>query len=75
MDGAETSLQTARTSITGYQATVTDLQAKAAPLETDVARLLRLVNVFATLALLWLLVAQVGLLTQGYEWLRREDLT
>lgn len=74
MDGAETSLGTARASVTAYEATVTGLQAKAANLEADFARALRLFNGFATVALLWLLVAQVGLLTQGYEWLRREGV-
>jgi hypothetical protein len=73
MDGAQTSLRAARDAVEGYRQTVAGLQVKASRIEHTVARALRLLNVFATLGLLWLLIAQVGLLTQGYEWLRRED--
>jgi methyl-accepting chemotaxis protein len=71
---AEASLRQARDAVGSYQQTVAGLQDRAAHLEEDIARVLRIARAFATLALLWLLVAQVGLLTQGYEWLRREDV-
>jgi septal ring factor EnvC (AmiA/AmiB activator) len=68
LGGAEASIDTARASISAYQDTVAYLERATATLQTDFSRYHRVVNVFLTLFLLWLVVAQIGLLTQGLEW-------
>lgn len=69
--GANTTLRAAQDSVAAYRATVDDLQRSTARVEKDFARALRWANLFASLLLVWLAVAQIGLLTQGYEWWRR----
>jgi hypothetical protein len=85
MDGAEadlatiagnlgqlgTSLENAQALVVQYQDIVTDLQARSASLRESLPGWLRALRWGLSLVLVWLAVAQLGLLTQGWELIGR----
>jgi len=68
LGGVEESLAAARTGIADYRDTVAELDRQLDRAQRDARRLTRLGALAVTLFVLWLAIAQLGLLTQGYEW-------
>jgi hypothetical protein len=70
-----TSLESAQTVLTQYQEVVTDLQDLLASVQESLPTWLRWLRVGLSLLLIWLGIAQLGLITQGLELIGRSRAT
>jgi len=68
-----TSLDSAQTVLEDYEQVVGDLQGTLSYVEESLPGWLRVIRWSLTLVLIWLGVAQLGLITQGWELLRRSS--
>jgi hypothetical protein len=68
-----TSLDSAQTVLEDYEQVVGDLQGTLSYVEESLPEWLRVIRWSLTLVLIWLGVAQLGLITQGWELLRRSS--
>ena len=68
----ETSTRDALQVVTDYQAMVTGLQTKVDHAEQSLPNWLRTARWMASILLLWLIIAQIGLLLQGLELIRAQ---
>ena len=68
-----TSLQSAQKVLEDYQAIVSDLEGSVSSVRESLPRWLRTLRWGLTLALVWLGIAQIGLMTQGWELIRRHS--
>lgn len=66
----ETSTRDALQVVTDYQLMVTDLQTKVDHAEQSLPNWLRTARWIASILLVWLIIAQIGLMMQGWELLR-----
>jgi len=66
-----TSLESAQSVLVEYQLVVADLQTLAASVRQGLPEWLRLLRLAFSLVLIWLGIAQIGLLTQGWELIGR----
>jgi methyl-accepting chemotaxis protein len=71
MDDIGASMADAETVITKYQGIVGDLRGELVEVRRDLPGWLRAVQVGVSLVLIWLGIAQIGLLTQGWELILR----
>lgn len=69
----DASLADARSVVAQYQAVVADLQAEVVTIREGLPRWLRLLRWGISLTLVWLGIAQLGLLSQGLEIIRRSQ--
>lgn len=66
-----TSLEDARAVVSDYQRIIVDMQGAVSSMRNNLPEWLRWARFALTLALIWLGIAQFGLLTQGWELIRR----
>lgn len=71
VSGISASLENARTVLVEYQAVVADLQSLVTRSREGLPQWLRWLRIGLSLILVWLGIAQIGLLTQGWELIRR----
>jgi methyl-accepting chemotaxis protein len=71
MDDIGASMADAETVITKYQGIVGDLRGEIVEIRRDLPGWLRAIRVGVSLVLIWLGIAQIGLLTQGWELILR----
>jgi len=69
-----TSLESAQSVLVEYQLIVADLQTLAASVRQGLPEWLRLLRLAFSLVLIWLGIAQIGLLTQGWELIGRSHI-
>ncbi len=70
-----TSLESAQSVVVRYQGTVADLQALAASVRQGLPGWLRLLHLGLSFVLIWLGIAQIGIIIQGWELIRRGRAT
>jgi methyl-accepting chemotaxis protein len=75
MDDIGASMADAETVITKYQGIVGDLRGEIAEVRRELPGWLSAIRLGVSLVLLWLGIAQIGLLTQGWELIQRSRVT
>ena len=70
-----TNLEGAESVLAEYQDIVADLQAQVAHIREKLPQWLRLLQLGISLGLVWLGIAQIGLITQGFELIGRSRQT
>jgi peptidoglycan hydrolase CwlO-like protein len=65
----EKSVAQYETVISGYQESLAQLQAQLETLSDNIPQIVRMLSIGVSIFMIWLAIAQIGLFTQGVEWL------